>query len=162
MEASGTGNMKFALNGALTLGTLDGANVEIMEEVGIENIFIFGLKAEEVAESRKKGYDPRAICESDPELIKVLSMIDSGYFSPREPGLFSPIIKDLLDNGDYYRVIADYRSYVDAQEAVDRAYDSPDTWAQSSIMNTACMGKFSSDRSVMEYAERIWGLVPLP
>jgi len=162
MEASGTGNMKFALNGALTIGTLDGANVEIMEEVGIENIFIFGLKAAEVAESRKQGYDPRAICESDPELMKVLSMIDSGYFSPREPDLFSPIIKDLLDNGDYYRVIADYRSYVDAQEAVDRAYDSPDTWAQSSIMNTACMGKFSSDRSVMEYADRIWGLVPLP
>jgi starch phosphorylase len=174
MEASGTGNMKFALNGALTLGTLDGANVEILEEVGAENIFIFGLKAEEVAKSRKESYDsnhsndshesyydPRAVCESDPELRQVLSMIDSGYFSKNEPGLFAPIIKDLLDHGDYYRVLADYRSYVDAQEAVDRAYACQESWAQSSIMNTACMGKFSSDRAVMEYAERIWNLVPI-
>ncbi|MBI9090969.1 MAG: glycogen/starch/alpha-glucan phosphorylase [Desulfobacterium sp.] len=162
MEASGTGNMKFALNGALTLGTLDGANVEIMEEVGLENIFIFGLKAEEVAASRQDGYDPRAICESDPVLRQVLTMIDSGYFSPEEPGLFTPIINDLLHHGDYYRVLADYRSYVDAQGEVARAYARPDLWARSSIMNTACMGKFSSDRAVMEYAERIWGITPLP
>ncbi len=162
MEASGTGNMKFALNGALTLGTLDGANVEIMEEVGAENIFIFGLKAEEVAASRQAAYDPRAICQSDSALRQVLTMIDSGYFSPEEPGLFAPVINDLLHHGDYYRVLADYRSYVDAQGAVASAYASPDRWARSSIMNTACMGKFSSDRAVMEYAERIWGITPLP
>jgi glycogen phosphorylase len=161
MEASGTGNMKMALNGALTIGTLDGANIEIMEAVGRENIFIFGLTAEEVTQLRRDGYDPRAYYHQDPELREVLEMIATGYFAPQEPGLFQPIVRSLLDQGDHYMLLADYRGFVEAQEAVGRLFMNPDEWARSSILNTAHMGKFSSDRSVLEYARKIWDVEPL-
>jgi starch phosphorylase len=161
MEASGTGNMKMALNGALTIGTLDGANVEIMEAVGHDNIFIFGLTAEDVVAKRAGGYDARQYCRDDSELKTVMDMIGSGYFSPHTPTLFAPIVSALLDHGDYFMLLADYRAYVTAQEAVSRLFEDPDEWARRSILNTAQMGKFSSDRAVAEYASRIWNAEPL-
>ncbi len=161
LEASGTGNMKFAMNGALTIGTLDGANIEIMEEVGEENIFIFGLKADEVVSMKERGYNPHDYLQNDTELKRVIGLIDSNHFCPNEPGLFRPILATLFEGGDKYMVLADYRSYVDAQGAVDRLYRDEDEWTKKSILNTANMGKFSSDRSIKEYAERIWGIKPL-
>ena len=164
MEASGTGNMKMSLNGALTIGTLDGANIEIMEEVGAENIFIFGLTAAQVSAMRTQGYDPASHYESDAELHRVLDDIAGDRFCPGEPGLFRPVIDTLLHQGaysDHYLVLADYRSYINAQEAVSRLYTDTEEWTRRSILNTARMGKFSSDRSVMEYAENIWGVKPL-
>ena len=161
MEASGTGNMKFALNGALTIGTLDGANVEIMEEVGPENFFLFGLKAEEVDHMRRTGYDPFRFYESDPELKRAIDQIASGFFSPGEPYLFAPIVDTLLRSGDYFLVLADYRSYVDTQGRVDELFGNKEEWTRKTILNTANMGKFSSDRAVMEYAREIWGVQPL-
>ena len=161
MEASGTGNMKFALNGALTIGTLDGANVEIREEVGSENFFLFGLKAEEVADLRRRGYDPYRYYENDPELKRAIDQVASGLFSPNEPTLFVPIVETLLRRGDYFLLLADYRSYVDTQERVDELFRDPDAWTRKAILNTANMGKFSSDRAVMEYAREIWGVQPL-
>ncbi len=160
LEASGTGNMKFALNGALTIGTLDGANVEIMEEVGNDNIFIFGLKADEVVQKRKEGYFPRKYYEENKDLKQIIDMIDSGYFSPEDPLLFKPIVNSLLDQGDYYLVLADFAGYAEAQQDVARIYQEQDRWTRMSILNTASMGKFSSDRAVLEYAEEIWGATP--
>jgi len=162
LEASGTGNMKFALNGALTIGTLDGANVEIMEEVGKDNIFIFGLTADEVVKKRREGYFPREHYEKNKDLKQIIDMIDSGYFSPDEPRLFKPIINSLLDQGDYYLVLADFKDYVETQQTVAGMYRDQDQWTRMSILNTANMGKFSSDRAVLEYAEDIWGATPLP
>ncbi|MFZ0241337.1 MAG: glycogen/starch/alpha-glucan phosphorylase [Desulfobacterales bacterium] len=164
MEASGTGNMKLALNGALTIGTLDGATVEIMEEVGAENIFIFGLTAEQVNAAKGAGYDPAHFYHSDPELKQTLDMIASDRFCPDEPGLFSPVYNSLLHQGaysDHYLVLADYRPYIEAQEAVNRLYLDPEEWTKRSILNTARMGKFSSDRSVREYAADIWRVQPV-
>lgn len=161
MEASGTGNMKMALNGALTIGTLDGANVEIMNEVGPENIFIFGLTAEDVVALRTGGYDPGHYYGNDPELQRVLEMIGSGFFSPAEPDLFAPIVRALLDQGDYYMLLADYRPYIIAQEAVSRLFLDPHQWTRRSILNTAHMGKFSSDRSILDYARDIWNVQPV-
>ena len=158
MEASGTGNMKMALNGALTIGTLDGANVEIMEAVGRGNIFIFGLKTEEVATLRAGGYDPRQYYRNDSELRDALDLIQSGFFSHGEPGMFAPIVDAMLSHGDYYMVLADYRPYVTAQEEVSSVYRNPGEWARRSILNTANMGMFSSDRAIMEYARRIWNV----
>jgi len=160
-EASGTGNMKMSLNGALTIGTLDGANIEIMEEVGRENIFVFGLNTEQVAELRRTGYDPRVYYESNAELRQALDMIGSGHFSPEQPSLFAPLLSALLDGGDVYLLLADYADYVRAQEDVGRTYLDRDRWTRMSILNTARMGKFSSDRSVLEYAERIWKVSPI-
>jgi starch phosphorylase len=160
MEASGTGNMKFALNGALTIGTLDGANVEIREEVGLENFFLFGLKAEEVDNLRRVGYNPGQYYESDPELKRAIDQIAAGLFSPGEPTLFTPIVEMLL-HGDYFLLLADYRSYVDTQDRVDALFRDQDAWMRKAILNTANMGKFSSDRAVMEYAREIWGVQPL-
>jgi starch phosphorylase len=145
----------------LTIGTLDGANVEIMEEVGAENIFIFGLKAHEVAEKRRSGYNPREFYENDAELRRVMDMIGSGFFSPDERGLFSPVYDSLMHHGDYYMLMADYRPYMEAQAAVDALYLDQDQWVRKSILNAANMGKFSSDRSVMEYARGIWHVEPL-
>ena len=161
MEASGTGNMKFALNGALTIGTLDGANIEIREAVGAENFFLFGHTEEEVESMRAGGYNPRQICESSLELKKALDMIATGFFSPGEPDLFRPIVDSLLSHGDYYMVLADYESYVKAQVEVSKAYEDQARWTRMSILNTANMGKFSSDRSIMEYARNIWKVSPL-
>ena len=161
MEASGTGNMKMSLNGALTIGTLDGANVEIMEEVGEDNIFIFGLTTDQVASLRSSGYDPRIYYDGDAELRHTLDSISRGDFSPEDPHLFAPIVESLLQRGDFYMLLADYRPYVTAQESVNRLFLDKQAWAVKSILNTARMGKFSSDRSVMDYADNIWGLKPL-
>ncbi len=160
-EASGTGNMKFALNGALTIGTLDGANVEMAEEVGKENMFIFGHTAEELTTLRRNGYNPWYFCENDGDLKQVLHMISQDAFSPSAPGLFGPIMDDLLDRGDTFFVLADYRAYVDAQEQASWLYRDPKEWTRRSILNTACMGRFSSDRSVSDYAREIWGVSTL-
>jgi glycogen phosphorylase len=161
MEASGTGNMKMALNGALTIGTLDGANVEILEAVGQQNIFIFGLNAEQVTALRGSAYNPRQYYQNDSELRKVLDMIASGFFTPKDPYLFESIISALLEHGDYYLLLADYRSYISAQEQVGRVFRDPDEWARRSILNTALMGRFSSDRAVHEYADRVWNTLPI-
>lgn len=161
MEASGTGNMKFAMNGALTIGTLDGANVEIREVVGEENFFLFGRTEDEVERLRAGGYNPWQIYESSNELKKVLDMIGTGYFSPGEPNLFKPIIDSLLHHGDYYLVLADYEDYIETQLRVSRIYEDQALWTRMSILNTANMGKFSSDRSIMEYARNIWKIAPL-
>jgi starch phosphorylase len=160
-EASGTGNMKYALNGALTIGTLDGANIEIMEEVGKDNIFIFGLTTPEANGLRSSGYRPQDYYYRLPELKTVLDQISSGMFSPSNPGLFRPLVDNLL-NSDYYLLLADFDAYMDAQADVDRLYMIPDEWARKSILNTASMGKFSSDRTICEYASDIWGITPQP
>jgi starch phosphorylase len=160
-EASGTGNMKFGLNGALTIGTLDGANVEMKEEVGNENIFIFGMTADEVAALRAKGYNPWDIYNSHAELMQTLDMINSGYFSPDAPGRFRPIFDTLTKYGDNYLLLADYESYIACQERVDKLYRDPEEWSRRAILNVANMGKFSSDRSIREYADRIWGVKPV-
>ncbi len=159
-EASGTGNMKFALNGALTIGTMDGANVEIREEVGADNIFIFGLLADEVVKIKSKGYDPREYYTKDAELKRVIDMIANDYFNRKEPGLFKSIVDALL-NVDYYCLLADYRSYIETQEKVNELYKDLDNWTQKSILNVARIGKFSSDRSVQEYAKNIWKVKPV-
>lgn len=159
-EASGTGNMKFALNGALTIGTLDGANVEMLEEVGAENMFIFGHTAAEIVALRRAGYNPWQFCENDEELKKVLYMISQNAFSPSSPGLFGPITDTLLHSGDHFCVLADYRAYVKCQEKVSLLYQNQEEWTRRSILNTANMGKFSSDRSITEYARNIWGVKP--
>ena len=161
MEASGTGNMKFALNGALTIGTLDGANIEIMEEVGRDNIFIFGLNAEEVDALRSGGYAPRVLYEADPELKGTLDLIREGFFSPEEPRLFHPLVQALLDQGDYFLVLADFRAYLEAQDRVGEVYADREEWARPSILTTARTGLFSSDRSILEYAGEIWNVTPL-
>ncbi len=160
-EASGTGNMKFAFNGALTIGTLDGANVEIREAVGPGNFFLFGLTAPEVAERRASGYDPRSIAASDPELRAALDGIASGRFSRGDAELFRPFVDSLLGR-DEYLVLADFRSYVDTQGRVSAAYLDQENWARMSILNTARVGRFSSDRSIREYAEKIWDVRPVP
>ncbi|MEL7833397.1 glycogen/starch/alpha-glucan phosphorylase [Fodinibius sp. Rm-B-1B1-1] len=156
MEASGTGNMKFALNGALTIGTLDGANIEIREQVGKENIFIFGHTVDEIEEVRTKGYNPQEIYESDEELKRVIDQIHEGYFSPDNPDLFHPVTNALLNQGDYFMVLADYRKYVEKQEEVEVNYRDEFDWNRKAIINVANMGHFSSDRSIKDYCERIW------
>ncbi|WP_085812457.1 glycogen/starch/alpha-glucan phosphorylase [Geoanaerobacter pelophilus] len=160
-EASGTGNMKFALNGALTIGTLDGANIEIMEEVGRENIFIFGMTAAEVAALRARGYNPREYYNNNRELRRVLDMIASGYFSPWAPELFTPLTESLLNLGDYYMLLADYAAYVACQEKVSELFRQKDEWTRQAILNCAGMGKFSSDRTIDQYARDIWGIKPV-
>jgi starch phosphorylase len=160
-EASGTGNMKFALNGALTIGTLDGANVEIREEVGAENFFLFGLTVEQVQALKKRGYDPWEWYRNDRRLKRVLDALLGGTFSPNEPGLFRPIVESLLNHGDPYLVLADFAAYLACQEEVDRAYGERERWTKMAILNVARTGKFSSDRTIREYAEEIWKVVPI-
>ncbi|MGS7371235.1 glycogen phosphorylase [Klebsiella pneumoniae] len=160
-EASGTSNMKFALNGALTIGTLDGANVEMQEHVGEENIFIFGNTAEEVEELRRSGYKPREYYEQDEELHQALTQIGTGVFSPAEPGRYRDLLDSLINFGDYYQVLADYRSYVDCQDRVDELYQNPEEWAYKAMLNIANMGYFSSDRTIQEYAKYIWHIDPV-
>jgi starch phosphorylase len=159
-EASGTGNMKLSLNGALTVGTLDGANIEIAEEVGDENIFIFGLTVAEVEALDKKGYNPFDYYDNNRELKAVLDWLDSDYFTPGKPGALSSLKRSMLEGGDHYKVLADFTSYCEAQSLADKAYKEPERWAKMAILNTAHMGKFTSDRSIKDYVERIWKLDP--
>lgn len=159
-EASGTGNMKLALNGALTIGTMDGANVEIRNEVGDKNIFIFGLLADEVTALKKQGYNPRQYYESNPGLKRVIDMIAGNYFNRNEPGIFQSLIESLL-SVDYYCLFADYASYIETQGRVEKLYPEKEKWTQTSVLNTARMGKFSSDRAIGEYARHIWHVKPL-
>jgi starch phosphorylase len=161
MEASGTGNMKFALNGALTIGTLDGANIEIRNEVGPENFFLFGLSAAEVQKLKTGGYQPRDYYAADPHLKEAIDQIATGFFSPDQPDLFQPLVNSLLGR-DPYMVLADYAAYVECQERVSRAYVNQEAWTRKSILNTARMGYFSSDRAIRDYCERIWRVKPEP
>ena len=160
-EASGTGNMKFAMNGALTIGTLDGANVEIREEVGPENFFLFGLTTEEVQQLKSRGYRPRDFYESDHDLRETIDLISSGLFSRGDRNLFLPIVSSLLDHDDFM-LLADYRAYVDCQDRVSEAYRNSAAWTRMSVLNVARIGKFSSDRSIQEYCEKIWNAHPVP
>ncbi|MGB8339689.1 MAG: glycogen/starch/alpha-glucan phosphorylase [Burkholderiales bacterium] len=155
-EASGTGNMKLALNGALTIGTEDGANIEIRDAVGGGNIFVFGVRADEVRQLRETGYRPHDIYAADPELKQVLDQIASGIFSTDQPDRFMPIVQSLLDHGDHYMLLADYAQYVATQERVDALYADVDAWSATAIRNVAAMGPFSSDRTIGEYADKIW------
>lgn len=157
-EASGTGNMKMALNGALTIGTMDGANVEIREEVGDDNIFIFGLLEEEVKSLYEQGYDPRRYYQSDALLKEVLDWLETDAFTPGIPGALSSIRNNLLFGGDNFLVLADFASYLEAHDRINTAYQDTEAWAKSAIINTASMGKFSSDRSIQDYATKIWNL----
>ena len=157
LEASGTGNMKFALNGALTIGTMDGANIEIKEEVGDENIFIFGLHANDVVKLKQNGYNPREYYDKNYELKKSIDMISSNYFNKSEPGIFDSMIDGLMGM-DYYCIFADYESYIHTQERVSELYSNIEEWTKKSILNVARIGKFSSDRSIKEYAEKIWNV----
>ncbi len=158
MEASGTGNMKFALNGALTIGTLDGANIEIRDHVGAENIVIFGLTAEEVAEKRAGGYDPRALIESSRELQQAVNAIASGVFSPDDPSRYSGLMGGLYDH-DWFMVAADFEGYAAAQRSVDRRWADSAGWNAAAVRNIANVGWFSSDRTISEYARDIWGVM---
>ncbi|SCC90200.1 Glycogen phosphorylase [Chlamydiales bacterium SCGC AG-110-P3] len=157
-EASGTGNMKFALNGALTIGTLDGANVEMKEEVGDDNIFIFGLTAKQIEEEQASGYNPWTYYQSQPALSRALDMIRDGFFSPDDRELFKPIYDSLLQGGDQYLLLADFAAYIDSQREVEKQFLDTDLWTRKSILNAANMGKFSSDRTIQEYATEIWGI----
>ena len=161
MEASGTGNMKFSLNGALTIGTLDGANVEIRESVGPENFFLFGQTADQVARTKADGYQPHKIVEQNNELRAVIDMIADGTFSRGDSGLFAPLIDALL-NRDEFMVLADYEAYVECQETVGLIFNQPDRWYKMSILNVARMGGFSSDRAILEYCRDIWQVDPVP
>ena len=158
-EASGTGNMKLSLNGALTIGTLDGANVEIMEEVGDENIFIFGMTVDEVNALWKKGYNPQDFYNADEELRAVVDWVGSNYFTPGEPNGVFNMLRDNLVYSDPFLCLPDFRAYSDMQEKVDLAFRDKAKWAEMAILNTARMGKFSSDRTISEYAREIWKLV---
>lgn len=159
-EASGTGNMKFALNGALTIGTLDGANVEIREEVGAENFFLFGLTAEQVQETKSQGYNPSAVYASNPRLREVIELIRGGHFSPGNPDLFKPLLDSLMGQ-DEYMLFVDFDSYVGRQAEVAAVYRDVERWTRMSILNTARMGKFSSDRAIQEYCRDIWKVEPV-
>lgn len=159
-EASGTGNMKFSMNGALTIGTLDGANVEIREEVGYDNFFLFGLTAEQVQERRIHGYNPFEYYKSNDQLRGVIDLISSGYFSPGNPHLFKPLVDSLLYH-DEYMLMADYQSYIDTQESASRAFRNHKQWTRMSILNVARIGKFSADRAIREYCDKVWNIKPV-
>ncbi|MCK5912847.1 MAG: glycogen/starch/alpha-glucan phosphorylase, partial [Desulfuromusa sp.] len=160
-EASGTGNMKFMLNGALTIGTLDGANIEIREEVGDDNFFLFGLTTPE-AEKQRENYDPGAIIAASEDLSRVMQLLQSGHFNQFETGIFDPIIQAISNPHDPWLVAADFADYVAAQKRVARAYQDQPQWLRMSILNTAAGGKFSTDRTMQEYNEHIWGLPQVP
>ena len=153
--------MKFTMNGALTIGTLDGANVEIMQEVGKENFFLFGHTVEENQEIWAKGYRPTDVYQSDPDLKKCLDMISLGHFSKGQKGLFWPLVDHLL-NHDNYLVLADFRSYIEQQKLVSDAFLNFEHWSSMSVINTANTGKFSSDRTIKQYCDEIWHIDPVP
>jgi starch phosphorylase len=159
-EASGTGNMKFAMNGALTIGTLDGANIEIRDEVGAENFFLFGLTAREVEEKRAEGYIPRDYYQSNPQLKEIIDAVGGGEFSDGDRGLFQPLVQSLLDR-DEYMLFADYQSFVDCQDRVSAAYRDQERWTRMSILNVARIGRFSSDRAIRDYSADIWKTWPV-
>jgi starch phosphorylase len=159
-EASGTGNMKFMMNGAITIGTLDGANVEIREAVGEENFFLFGLTVDEIGEHRGQ-YDPQAIIAADEDLTRVMDLIESGHFNPSEEGVFDPIVQSIRDPADLWMTAADFRSFVDAQVRAAQAYEDEGHWTKMSILNTASSGQFSTDRTMRDYNEDIWKLEPI-
>jgi starch phosphorylase len=159
-EASGTGNMKFSMNGALTIGTLDGANVEIREEVGDENFFLFGLTAAQVEESKRNGYDPHFIYDHNDELREAIDLISSGFFSKGDASLFKPITDNLLWH-DPFMLMADYPLYIACQDLIAETWKNPSEWNRMAILNVARMGKFSSDRSILDYCENIWKVNPL-
>ena len=160
-EASGTGNMKFMMNGALTIGTLDGANVELREEAGSGNFFLFGLTAEQVHQRQREGYRPADHFSGNPELREVLDLIAGGHFSRGDHGMFRPLVDNLIYS-DPFLVLADYADYVACQERVSGTWVDPEQWARMSVLNTARSGKFSSDRAIREYCERIWGARAAP
>lgn len=159
-EASGTGNMKFAMNGALTIGTLDGANVEIRDAAGAENFFLFGLTAAGVEDVLRRGYKPRDVIESDRELADVLWLVESGHLVPDEPDLFRPFVRTLVEE-DPYLVLADFRAYVECQARVSAAWSDVVRWTSASILNVARMGRFSSDRSIRDYVREVWHVRPV-
>ena len=159
-EASGTSNMKMAMNGALTIGTLDGANIEIRQEVGEENFFLFGHTAQELTEIKQRGYNPWDHYHANAELRQTLDMIASGHFSPDDPGRYKPLIDSLLLGGDRYALLADYAAYVECHAAVDRLHADPDAWTRKAILNVARSGIFSSDRAIQTYADEVWGVKP--
>jgi glycogen phosphorylase len=159
-EASGTSNMKLAMNGALTIGTLDGANIEIRQEVGKENFFLFGLTADEVHAKWTAGYRPSDYYNSDPDLREAIDLIRSGHFSHGDTNLFKPLVDSLMEY-DPYLLFADYRSYINCQDQISQAFKNRDTWTRMSILNTARMGKFSSDRAIREYCNEIWHARPV-
>ncbi|NCF10810.1 MAG: glycogen/starch/alpha-glucan family phosphorylase [Gammaproteobacteria bacterium] len=161
-EASGTGNMKLALNGALTIGTLDGANIEIRERVGAENFFAFGLDTAGAARMREANYRPASIYHEDERLQQALDMVCTGYFSPEEPTRYRGLVDRLLDGGDRFLVLADFAAYLETQARVDALWQDPEAWSAAAIRNVAAMGHFSSDRTVREYARQVWGVTPLP
>ena len=152
--------MKFAMNGAFTIGTLDGANIEIRDAVGHENFFLFGLTTEEVVKLKANGYSPRNIYESNPALREAIDLIDSGFFSNGDRELFRPLVESLL-NRDDYMLLADYQAYVDCQQRVSEAYRDQKNWTRMSILNSARVGRFSSDRSIREYCRAIWNVSPI-
>jgi starch phosphorylase len=160
-EASGTGNMKFMMNGAVTIGTLDGANIEIREECGDENFFLFGLTAQQV-EERRQDYNPVAIIHDDPDITRIMHLLESAHFNQFERGIFDPILHSLTSPHDPWLTIADLRAFIDAQSQAALAYQDTERWTQMSIMNTATSGKFSTDRTMREYNAEIWKLKPLP
>jgi len=153
--------MKFSMNGALTIGTLDGANIEIRDEVGADNFFLFGLTVEEVKERKARGYNPIEYYDSDEQLRRVIDQIRSGVFSRGDASLFEPLVDSLLGRDDYL-VLADYRSYIDCHDKAGRLYRDQNRWTRAAILNVARMGKFSSDRSIREYCEDIWHAQPVP
>jgi starch phosphorylase len=160
MEASGTGNMKLGMNGALTIGTLDGANIEIREAVGEDNFFLFGLTAAEVLEHRRANIPGRAAYDATPELREVIDLVAGGFFSPEERGLFAPLVDTLLGR-DEYLVMTDFAAYAAAQRRVDGAFRDAETWTRKAALNVARLGGFSSDRTILEYAREIWDIRPV-
>jgi starch phosphorylase len=159
-EASGTGNMKFMMNGAITIGTLDGANVEILEAVGEDNFFLFGLTVEEINELRGH-YDPQAIIDADEDFARVIHLLESGHFNHFEPGVMDDIVQSIREPADLWMTAADFRGFADTQSAAGQAFEDEDRWTTMSILNTASSGKFSTDRTMREYNDEIWKVDPI-
>jgi starch phosphorylase len=159
-EASGTGNMKFMMNGAITIGTLDGANVEILEAVGDENFFLFGNTVEEI-DALRGSYDPQAIIDGDGDFRRVMDLLESGHFNHFEPGIFDSIIQSIREPADMWMTAADFRSFIDAQAEAGKAYQDEAGWTRMSILNTACSGRFSTDRTMRDYNADIWHVEPV-